>query len=156
MNDYINYRDNYNKCREEERIKLRNHLINQGFKDISTRGTAGKGRKNYTSGKRFINPYNLTNWKYIECTYDGVSFLISLQPHEIDPSSHNTHSLIDRIGIFPYIGKYSSEKSITNTLITDIELPLDDTSMEKLVQILRDLAICQNELNKVCEKYNLV
>lgn len=156
MKTFYEFKMKYNEMREIERVKLRDFLLQNGFSDVSLRGNAGKGRKKYTSGKRLSEPYDLSNWKYIEATYNNVHFFISFQPFEIDPCSHNIHSLTDRIGIYSYVGKYEVERALSNMKITDIELPLDDNKMKRLCKMLQEIAICQLELNEIYRTYNLI
>ncbi len=156
MEEFLEIKDIYNKRREEERIKLRDYLIQEGFSGISERGNAGKGIGKYTSGKRLELPYDLSNWKYVEASSGNVQYLISLQTFDIDPRSHNVHSLIDRIGIYSYVGRYDAEKAMANMKITDIELPLSNEKLERLCQILKAIEPHQLALSEIYEKYNLI
>lgn len=155
MDAFKEIQEKYNQLREEERKKLRNYLKDNGFL-VKTGGTAGKGRTNYTSGKRLKPPYDLSNWKYVEASLDEVNFLLSLQPYDIDPGSHSMHNLDNRLGVFSYVGKYVSERAIAEMKITDIELPLDDEMMNRLCEILKQIAGYQKALNKIYEENNWV
>lgn len=115
----------YTECREAERLKIANHLEKQGFK-VKKHGSAGKGVKEYKSGGRLNKPFDLSNWKWIEIIKDGREFLVSLQPPDKDPSSENHHVLMDRIGVC----------SNEHWIITDIDLPIDEKSLDALVEII--------------------
>lgn len=138
--EFYAVQDNYEKQREKERIGLANYLsqnekiANAGLK-VKTRGRAGKGRKDYTSGGR-ISVYDLSNWKWVELNHAGNNFdcVISLNMPEVDPSSGNTHCLYDRIGIYvtyPRDGCYYK-----TDIYTDIDLPLDDGAKERIVELI--------------------
>ncbi len=77
MKEFLEVKDMYNKCREEERIKLRDYLIQEGFSGISERGNAGKGIRKYTSGKRLELP--LSNEKLERL----CQILKAIEPHEL-------------------------------------------------------------------------
>lgn len=49
---------------------------------------------------------------------------------------------MERIGIYAYVGNYSSIDAQTKMMMTNIELPLDDEKLDELGQILRDLSEC--------------
>ncbi|WP_019229965.1 hypothetical protein [Sedimentibacter sp. B4] len=115
----------YTESREGERLKIVDYLEKCGYK-VKKRGLAGKGVKKYISGGQLIKPFDLTNWKWIEITKDGREFLVSLQPPDKDPSSGNHHVLMDRIGVY----------SNGHWIITDIDLPMDEKSLNALVEII--------------------
>lgn len=156
MSEFLEIKEKYNELREKERIKLRDFLIKKGFENISQRSNAGKGKRNYTSGKRLTLPYNLSNWLYIEATLDEVNFFISFQSFDIDPCSKNLHSLTDRIGISFYTGKYNPSYISANMKITNIELPLDDEKMKQIYQIILEIATPAKTLSEIYKKYHLV
>lgn len=112
----------------------------------------GKGSSTYgkrRSYKQLNPPYDLTNWKYVEVNkmyqIDNdeieVHYFISLQTFDRDPNSNNIHVLMDRIGIYAYVGKYRAEEAINNMKITDITLPLDNDKLEKLCEILNSVGM---------------
>ena len=97
----------------------------------------GSGRKNYSSSGR-IFPFDLSNWKWVECENVGGSFnaVISLNMLDDDLSSGNAHALYDRVGL---ILTYRHENNTYKTLIwTDIDLPFSDESMEKIAKLISE------------------
>ena len=114
----------YTESREVERQKIADHFEKCGYK-VKKCGLAGKGVKKYISGGQLNKPFDLSNWKWIEITKDGREFLVSLQPPDKDPSSKNHHVLMDRIGVC-----YNE-----HWIITDIDLPMDEKSLDALVEI---------------------
>lgn len=106
----------YEKQREEQRIKLRDFLSHhEELKDaglkVVTAGGAGKGSKKY------LGDYDLTNWKWVEVkSADGFDCVISLNMLDVDPKTKSIHSLYDRIGLILTLEKW---------LCTDINLPLE-------------------------------
>ncbi len=156
MSTFEDIKKEYNSIREDERKKLRDYLFSKDLENISKGGNAGKGKKKYTSGKRLTVPYDLSNWKFIEASKDGVNFFISLQAPDVDPNSNNKHTLTDRIGVSYYIGKYNTHIVCSNMKITDIELPLDNEKMERVYQMISDIAPLAKKWDEICIKYNLV
>jgi len=151
-------KQDYAKCREEERGKISDYLKNNlerlkhNLQDGSLRVVdgpgAGKGISNYKSGNRMA-PFNLSNWKWIEIKYvpaegDEIDefLIISLQPPETDPKSNNRHVLMDRIGV-RFNGHW---------MITDIDLPVDEESLERLVDSLDFLLQVENIGRKKIKK----
>lgn len=134
----------YNAMREKERNCLRNYLKNL-FKgeDRVKIVNGGKGRTNYTSQGDFKNAlYDLSNWKWVEIKINKHSCVISLNMLEGDSSSGNTHALYDRIGFI--ISTVNEDYGILvdeRRLITDIDLPLDDSKKQKIAQILQEVVI---------------
>lgn len=49
---------------------------------------------------------------------------------------------MDRIGVYAYVGNYSSIDAQTKMMTTNIELPQDDKKLNELGQTLRDLSEC--------------
>lgn len=123
----------YVKFRKHEHCELKKLLKAKGI-NVKLRG--GAGRTNYRSGGQLNKKYDLSNWLYIEASINDVNFFISFQPFDIDPNSHNQHALFDRIGISAYRGKYTTEKVLSNMIITDIELPLNDKKRNKICKIM--------------------
>lgn len=115
----------YTESREVERLKIANYFEKRGFK-VKKRGSAGKGVKKYISGGQLNKHFDLSNWKWIEITKDGREFLVSLQPPDKDPNSGNHHVLMDRIGVC----------SNKHWKITNIDLPMDEKSLDDLVEII--------------------
>ena len=42
---------------------------------------------------------------------------------------------MDRIGILGYVGKYNADAVLSNSIITDIDLPLDDKKAKRIKSI---------------------
>ncbi|KUO63615.1 hypothetical protein APF79_04435 [bacterium BRH_c32] len=114
----------YTESREVERLKIVNHFEKCGFK-VKKCGSAGKCVKKYKSGGQLNKPFDLSNWRWIEITKDDREFLVSLQPPDKDPKSGNHHVLMDRIGVC----------SNNHWKITNIDLPMDEKSLDDLVEI---------------------
>ncbi|VYU66805.1 Uncharacterised protein [Clostridium tertium] len=150
----------YNEARTEERNKISRFFRTQD--DFETEKIAARaGVKKYKSGGRLMEEYDLSNWKWVCVKRNDVNFLISLQTFDRDPSTGNLHILMDKIGIYAYVGNYSSIDAQTKMMITNIELPLDDNKLNELGQILRDLSECdiyklQVQYEKVCANHRLV
>lgn len=146
-------KDIYTHLREDERIKIVNYLISNGY-DVVSGSKAGKGIKNYTSGKRMHPPYDLSNWKYIEAYKDNFLFFISLQAFDVDPISNNHHILMDRLGIYKYPGcdledrkkNYFAYDALTKMTVTDIELPMNDYKLKRLLECLN---ICSSNIQHI-------
>lgn len=126
----------YENSREKERIRIRDHLANRGFK-VSMSPRAGKGLANYTSSGR-IRPYDLRNWKYITAAKDGREVFVSLQSFDKDRASHNRHVLYDRIGIYAY-ESYNAEDTYAGMITTDIDLPMDESKFAELDTLIDNL-----------------
>ena len=156
MCELTTLKEKYNRIREEEKEKLRRFLINKGIENIPKRSNSGKGKSAYTSGKRLSLPYDLSNWKYIELTFQEVNFFISFQTFDMDPSSKNIHTLMDRIGISFYTGRYDPNIVFSNMKITNIELPFDNKKMEQIYQIIINIAPHIKALEDVYDTYGLV
>lgn len=134
--DFDKAKEEYFEVRYKQWKYLKDELEKVENVFVSKRG--GCGKRKYTSGKR-IEPYDLSNWRYIEVVLDDVNFLVSLQPIDIDPSSHNKHMLMDRIGISGYVGKYNADTVLSNSIITDIDLPLDDKKIKRIFYIMLEM-----------------
>lgn len=180
--EFKSIKDKYNTYREKERILIGVYLGNkecdyygltrEGKKcelteNIMKRNSLGKGISTYgkkRSDKQLNPPYDLTNWKYVEVNKKykidndeiEVHYFISLQTFERDPNSNNVHVLMDRIGIYAYVGKYHAEEAINNMKITDIALPLDNDKLEKLCEILNSIGTKIAALEKTYNDCKLV
>ena len=131
-------KEGYVQRREQERKDLIAYLqrhdkfLNSGL-TVVTRG--GSGNRNYSSGKK-ISPFDLRNWKWVECKNSDNNFhaIISLNMPETDMVSGNAHALYDRIGL---VVTYTRRNSYYKTSIwTDIDLPLDEQSLEKIAGLI--------------------
>lgn len=151
-NPFENAKKNYEQMREQERKKLIKHLenhklfANSGLKVI-TGGRSGQGDKSYTSGGR-ITPFDLSNWKWAECKSLDGSFdvVVSLNMPDSDLASGNPHSLYDRVGL---IITYKCENDFYKTSIwTDIDLPFNEATMDKLAKIIVTQFDFHNKLNR--------
>lgn len=154
----------YNDVRTEEANRISTFFKSKeskkyGFEPKET--VHNLGVKNYKSGSRLLEAYDLSNWKWVCVKRNNVNFFISLQTFDRDPKTGNMHILMDRIGIYAYVGKYSSTDAQTKMMITNIELPMDDEKLNKLRDMIRDLSDCelykwQLQFENVCDKHNLV
>lgn len=138
--EFQKIKDQYEQQRKVERSKLIAYLekhalfTNAGLTVVKG---GGSGIKNYSSSGR-IFPYDLRNWKWVECKNAGGSFnaVISLNMLDDDLSSGNAHALYDRVGL---ILTYRHENNTYKTLIwTDIDLPFSDESMEKIAKLISE------------------
>lgn len=158
--DFSEIKKMYNEARGEQRNIISKFLRDQN--DFETENIAARaGVKNYKSGGRMIVKHDLTNWKWLCVKRNGVNFVISLQTFDRDPHTGNLHVLMDRIGIYAYVGNYSPFDAQTKMIITNIELPLDEKKLNELYQILRDLSECEiyklhAQYEKVCNKHALL
>lgn len=153
-------KNKYNEARGDERNNISHFFSMQD--DFETEKPAARaGVKKYTSGGRLMEEYDLSNWKWVCVKRKDVHFFISLQTFDRDPRTGNLHVLMDRIGIYAYVGNYSSIDAQTKMMMTNIELPMDDKKLNELGQILRDLSECdiyklQAQYEKVCTNHKLV
>lgn len=89
--------------------------------------------------------FNLSNWKYIEAYKENHLHFISLQAFDVDPTSGNLHVLMDRLGIYKYAGcnlndrkkNYVAYDALTKMTVTDIELPLNDAKLDRLIEYMQ-------------------
>ena len=138
-------KEEYVQRREQERNDLIAYLqrhdkfLNSGL-TVVTRG--GSGNRNYSSGKK-ISPFDLRNWKWVECKNSDNNFhaIISLNMPETDMVSGNAHALYDRIGL---VVTYPQGNDYYKTLIlTDIDLPFGENekgekAKEKIARIVME------------------
>lgn len=135
---FDNAKGKYEELREDERRALAVFLAKyegiEGTLRVVSGGRAGKGLRNYTSGKR-IDGYDLSNWKWVEIT-DDIDFecIVSLNMPDVDPRSGNSHVLFDRIGL---IVSYHKDGYYYETAIyTDINLPLSGEAKAQIAQLV--------------------
>jgi hypothetical protein len=158
--DFSEIKNIYNEARTQERNKISDFFRKQD--DFETvKPAARAGAKNYSSGGRLMEEYDLRNWKWVCVKRNDVHFFVSLQTFDRDPHTGNLHILMDRIGIYAYVGHYSSIGAQTKMMATNIELPLDNIKLNELGQTLRDLSECdiyklQAQYEKVCTNHRLV
>lgn len=156
--DFQKVKEKYFELRIEERNKISKFLNKiDGFEKKSSY----KGSKKYKSGSRLEDAYDLNNWLWICVTRNQVNFLISLQTFDRNPATQDLHILMDRIGIYAYVGEYSSQDAQEKMMITNLELPLENPELNKLKQILKDLSECdlyrlQAQYNDICDRHGLV
>lgn len=133
MEDFIEIKAKYVELRSIERNNIIKFLEINGYTIINRRG--GKGSKGYTSNNTLRVPYDLSNWKWIEVEKEGVYFIISFQAFDMDATSGNYHVLMDRLGVYKYT-KYNAKEAFEDMIITDIDLPMNDEKMYKLLEYL--------------------
>lgn len=137
--DFEKIKQDYEKARQEQRQRIVEYLKDNGYTVVDG-WAAGKGRRNYTSGGTLKRPYDLSNWKYIQAQKNSNQFFISLQSFDHDPNSGNQHVLMDRIGIYHYIGdrkkEYDAFDAFSKMRTTELELPLSEEDKKTLVGLL--------------------
>jgi len=116
--EFQKIKDQYEQQRKAERSKLIAYLEKHALftnAGLTVLKGGGSGRKNYSSSGR-IFPFNLSNWKWVECENARGSFnaVISLNMLDDDLSSGNAHALYDRVGL---ILTYRHENNTYKTLI---------------------------------------
>ena len=132
--EFMQIRQRYKELRLEQRKIIIEYLEKAGFTVLGKNG--GRGICDYTSGRRFQIPYDLSNWLWINVEKNGRMAMISLQSFDQDPNSKNYHVLMDRIGIFLYDGAASPCKSYEKMEAQDIDLPMDEKKLWKLIEVL--------------------
>ncbi len=131
--DFNGIKEKYKEARLAERRELVAALEDKNYNVIKAE-SAGRGRKNYKSGKNRLDPpYDLSNHMWIEADKNGVKILISLNPNGIDSNSSNYHNLYDRIGIQLFFNDNTEPNIRTDMIITGYELPLSKVSRKNLV-----------------------
>jgi len=132
--EFMQIRQRYKELRLEQRKIIIEYLEKAGFTVLGKNG--GRGICDYTSGRRFQIPYDLSNWLWINVEKKDRMAMISLQSFDQDPNSKNYHVLMDRIGIFLYDGVASPCKSYEKMEAQDIDLPMDEKKLGKLIEVL--------------------
>lgn len=129
-------KDAYNQARNVERQNLVKALENYGFIDVIDK----QGSASYKGGKSgFEEKYNLINWKWIECSKDGFNYIISFQAFDQDTNTFDRHVLFDRIGVYKYKGEYNAYDAFYTMENANIDLPLDDKKIQKLIDFMENL-----------------
>lgn len=147
-------KNEYNKLRNEERQKIVEKLVKRGFNANGHQGTW-----NYTSRGKIKPHYNLGMWKWIVARKGTITAVISLQTLEQDSKTKNIHVLFDRISVDvfkdnegnilsessdSYFQSIKSRYNVENVFdsgfvektIMDLELPLKEDDLERLVDII--------------------
>lgn len=156
---FAEIKSEYNNRREAERRKIIDFLAQQkdengrplfckaDGKSYDTRPYAGGHGLTKYGAKRFKTAYDLSNWKWVATSCNGIYVLILLQAFDIDPGdTKNLHVLYDRLGIC--IGNDCNEKTVVDgTTIstmflkmqnTDFELPLSENDLRELVDYIKE------------------
>ena len=129
-------KDAYNQARNVERQNLVKALENYGFIDVIDK----QGSASYKGGKSgFEEKYNLINWKWIDCSKNGFNYFISFQTFDQDIKTQNRHVLFDRIGVYKYKGEYNPDDAFFTMKNSNIDLPLDDEKIQKLIEFMENL-----------------
>ena len=144
-------KEDYEACRAAQRTIIMNYLEqNAGF-TVTQRG--GRGIPEYGIRKKtqgFSVGYDLTNWKYIDCEKEGERLLISLQTFDRNPGNNDYHVLMDRIGIYIYAqGSNKTSDAIERMLATNIDLPMDETKLQKLARLLNKIIDGEKEIEQM-------
>lgn len=159
--EFVQAKEKYAACRKAQLKLILDYLESIGFTVRPQKG--GYGVTTYgTRGKqpRFSIAYNLSNWMYIDVEKSGKSFMISLQPFDLDPNPRNKnyHVLMDRIGIYIYAPDNKSKRTadaIVRMLSTDIDLPMDEAKLEKLGCLLDKIIKYQKQIEQKIKKSRL-
>ena len=129
-------KDAYNQARNVEGQNLVKALKNYGFIDVIDK----QGSASYKGGKSgFEEKYNLINWKWIDCSKNGFNYFISFQTFDQDIKTQNRHVLFDRIGVYKYKGEYNPDDAFFTMKNSNIDLPLDDEKIQKLIEFMENL-----------------
>ncbi len=144
----------YNDVRNIERQKIVKKLVESQFN-----ATGHQGTWNYTSRGKIKPSYNLGMWKWIVAKRGDITAVISLQTLEQDSKTKNIHVLFDRISVDvfednegnilsessdSYFQSVKSRYNVENEFdsgfvektIMDLELPLGEDDLERLVDII--------------------
>ena len=150
-------RENYYEARRDQLAYLSRSLAKEP-EIIKCRVKCGSDK--YNSKGRMESKYDMRVWRWLDVDINEVHFVVTIQPFEKDSSTSNKHVLMDRIGIYAYIGEYSPIEAQTQMLITDISLPLDINKVDKIKAILKDLSECEyfklkKAYDRICKENNL-
>ena len=133
--EFLKVRQCYRELRREQRQLIAGYLERQGF---AVAKNGGRGIRNYTSGRRFEVPYDLSDWLWIDVEKNGKRAMVSLQSFDRDPASKNYHVLTDRLGIFLYDGARTARESYYRMETLDVDLPMDDGKLAVLADVLNE------------------
>ncbi len=137
--EFYDIKEKYKEARLEERSRLVVDLEDNNYTVINA-GSAGRGRKNYRSGRNKLEPaYDLSNHMWIEAGKDEVNILISFNPNDIDSNSSNAHNLYDRIGIQLYLDNNTEPNIRTDMIITGYELPLSEEERKRFIILVEEM-----------------
>ncbi|MCQ9384679.1 hypothetical protein NQ038_11505 [Brevibacterium sp. 50QC2O2] len=134
-------RAGYVTARNAQRNLIAGALKAAGF-SVKTRGIAGRGLRNYTSGGRLDPPFDLSNWMWVAGQRDDVFVTVSLQTLDRDPNSGNIHALMDRIGIDVYRADdpVDAQDPLSEKSTTGLQLPLDHKGLSDLISLVEQRA----------------
>lgn len=128
----------YREQRESERKKLIVYLqkqtlfANNGL-EIVTGPCSGSGHADYTSDGR-IPPVDLHNWKWVECKSPDEQFNLIVSLNMPDTKAKSVVCLYDRIGLI--LSYNRGGEHFESTIWTDIDLPFDDKSLDKITKLI--------------------
>lgn len=131
MQNFREARKNYNEARTKERKLIKTFLKENGYK-VTTRG--GKGFEQYKG--RMATEFDLSNWKWINAKKGDFSYRIYLQAFDKNEKNGNHYVLMDRLAVYKY-KKYNGNKAFRGMVITEIDLPMDDAKLKKLLDFLQ-------------------
>ena len=129
--EFNHIRDEYINARRDERATFIKYLKSDGY-IVKTGGTAGSGLKDYSGGRKLNPSHDLRHHQWIDAEKDGVKFLISLNPYEVDNSTANPHHLYDRIGVQAYLNDNRETDIRTAMIITKWSLPITEEVWNEL------------------------
>jgi hypothetical protein len=167
MPKFTDTKEAYKKARAEERKKLKIHFDSftktkghflHGYTPIFGRNS-GMGKSDYTNNSTLTSKYDLSNWKWLtfvkfEDNYKKC-LTIYFQSPNYDERTKNRHTFDDRLSfdfsLLKKVGDPDKYEKVyqSDMFITDIDLPLTESSMNKL------LSIIDININKVPKFKNL-
>ena len=128
----------YREQRESERKKLISYLqkqtlfANNGLEIVTGPGS-GSGHADYTSNGR-VAPVDLHNWKWVECKSPDEQFNLIISLNMPDSKAKSVVCLYDRVGLI--LSYNRSGEHFESMIWTDIDLPFDDKSLDKITQLI--------------------
>ena len=136
----------YAQKRRDQKNLLSQHMRNN-IKDYGITVSGSQGIGDYTSGRRFSVPYDLSNWQWVNIKRNGRNMImISLQTFEQDKATKNYHVLMDRLGIFVYGNAKDPRESYREMIPLDIDLPMTDEKLETLTILVKEKLEKENAL----------
>ena len=156
---FLTSKETYKKERKEQRRILKEYM--ETFTTISGHflngysaiygGNSGQGHSDYTNNGT-ISEYALSNWKWLtfKKIKDNLKYYITVyfQSPDIDIKSKNSHVLFDRLYFSFEIRDLDIRKDYRK-IFTDIDLPLDETDMKKLLSIMdKEIGSIAREVKK--------
>lgn len=143
---FLTSKETYKKERKEQRRILKEYM--ETFTTISGHflngysaiygGNSGQGIPGYTNNGT-ISKYDFSNWQWL--TFKKITgttkkyITVYFQSPNYDNRTKNSHFLFDRL-CFSFQRKERGRKTKYKEILTDIDLPLDEPDMIKLLSIM--------------------